>query len=126
MSASIPYHLMTDLHNLYLQGTYKVASAAIGKEDTKTAWFELNADMRKFLESVLNTDSGVTGLRMYFLQNPDTQEEIRGVMTPTKKEDIKQLSLAFVATRLEGGKEVDIETDIEPMNHSSLCPSFCP
>jgi hypothetical protein len=63
---------------------------------------------------------------MYFLQNPKDQEVIRGVMTPTKKEDVKQLSLAFVATKLEAGRQTDIEKDIEPMNHSSLCPSFCP
>jgi hypothetical protein len=126
MSAPIPYELMKDLHNLYLQGTNKVASAAIEKGDTQTAWFELNADFRKFLEAVLKEDSGVTGIRMYFLQNPKDQEVIRGVMTPTKKEDVKQLSLAFVATKLEAGRQVDIEKEIEPMNHSSLCPSFCP
>lgn len=126
MSAPISYDLMKDLHNLYLQGTNTVASSAIGKEDTQTAWFELNDDFRKFLESVLKADSGVTGIRMYFLQNPKDQEEIRGVLTPAKKEDVNQLSLAFVATKLEAGRQMDIEKEIEPMNHSSLCPSFCP
>ncbi len=126
MSAPISYDLMKDLHNLYLQGTYKVASAEIGKPDTQTAWFELNEEFRKFLEAVLKDGSGVSGIRMYLLQYPKDQDQMRDVLIPANKDDEQQLSLAFVATRLEAGRQVDIETEIEPMNHSSLCPSFCP
>lgn len=126
MSAAISYATVQALHELYLKGNHRTSSDAIGKVDTKTAWFELNDDLRKFLEAVLAPANNVSGIKMYFLQNPGTPRQIDDVMVPEKAEDISQLSIAMVATTPGVTGQMDIEKDIAPMNHSSLCPSFCP
>ncbi len=124
MSATILYKTLKDLHDLYIDGKHKILSQPMTKEDTKNIWFELNTEMRTFLQSVLDAGD-VTGIRLYFLQNPDPQTLINEKLMPTNPEDVGQLSVGLVATKTDGSSQVDIEQDIEPINHGSLCPQNC-
>jgi hypothetical protein len=124
MSATILYQTLKDLHNFYLDGKHKILSQSMTKEDTKNIWFELNTEMRTFLQAVLDTEE-VTGIRLYLLQNPDPQEMVNGKLMPSDAVDVGQLSVGLVATKSGAGTQDDIETEIEPINHGSLCPQMC-
>ncbi len=125
MSATIEYKTLKDLNDLYLSGKYKTLTDQMTKSETKNIWFELNTEMRTFLQSVLDS-SDVSGIRLYFLQNPDPQSLVNGTLMPSNPDDVGQLSVGLVATKESSGSQVDIETDIEPINHGRLCPQNCP
>lgn len=134
MSANISYKTVQELHELYVKGKHQVLSKGMGKEDTKNIWFELNEPMRKFLTEVLQKD-GINGIRMYFLQNPDSQMDMNGERIPANLDDVNQLSVGLVATKAretqsmsrDGDPEVPGEDDptVDPVNHGSLCPQIC-
>ena len=134
MSANISYKALLELHELYLNGKNKILSGQIGKEDTRTIWFELNEPMKQFLTDVLNKD-GITGIKMYFLQNPDKQIDIDGdgKLTPANELDINQLSVGLVATKktdsLSRGDSAssfgEEDFEVPPINHGTLCPQIC-
>lgn len=131
MSANISYKALQDLHQLYLKGKHRILSEPMGKEDTKSIWFELNDSLRQFLKDVLEKD-GISGIRMYFLQNPNTQTEIDGELLPVDKLDVDQLSIGLVATKQLQGLSGDSSTtsgtddfEVPPLNHGTLCPQKC-
>ena len=132
MSANISNKALEALHQLYINGKHRILSEPIGKEDTKTIWFELNEPMRQFLKDVLEKD-GISGIKMYLLQNPPTQTEIDGALMPTNKLDVNQISVGLVATRLTGSQSRDASSsgfgeddfEVPPINHGTLCPQVC-
>ncbi len=133
-SGNIPYQTILQLHDRYLQRKHKFLTTDLGtKEETKTIWFELNADMRNFLTEVLN-DSDVSGIRVYFMAYPEKQIEIDGTLIPIDPNDVNQLTIGLVTTsNAAGGKHPDYPQSIggvkmlvaPPMNHGELCPQKC-
>lgn len=133
-SGNIPYQVVLDLHNLYLQKKHPVLSAGLSvKEDTKSIWFELNKGMRDFLNEVL-TDPKVSGIRVYFMAYPEQQTEMHGVKIPVDPNDVNQLTIGLVTTsNAAEGKHPDYPETSEgfkmlvapPMNHGELCPQKC-
>ena len=135
MSANISQKALEELHQLYLNGKHRILSEPLKtKEDTKTIWFELNEPMRQFLTDVLSK-ADITGIKMYFLQNPETQKDIDGdgKLIPANELDVNQLSVGLVATKktdsqnralsASGFGEEDFE--VPPINHGTLCPQIC-
>lgn len=138
MSATISYKTLQELHDMYVKGKHQILSRDMDKPDTKNIWFELNEPMRKFLREVLDNE-GINGIRMYFLQNPNTQVDMNGALIPTNKEDVDQLSVGLVATRPRQTESINMmsrsdeptvpgedDPTVEPVNHGSLCPQVCP
>lgn len=133
-SGNIPYQTVLDLHDLYLKQKHKVLSADLKtKEDTKSIWFELNAEMRNFLTEVLN-DKDVSGLRVYFMAYPDKQTDFDGVLIPNNPMDVGQITIGLVTTSTSAnGKHPDYPESSNnfkmliapPMNHGELCPQKC-
>lgn len=135
-SGNIPYKLILDLHDRYLQGKHKFLSTDLQtKEETKTIWFELNAEMRGFLTETLN-DKNVSGIRVYFMTYPKTQTLMEGVTIPVDANDVNQLTIGLVTTQAGDGTGRRHEdypesaTGIKmllapPMNHGELCPQKC-
>lgn len=133
-SGNIPYALMLDLHDIYLQGKHKLLSNDLQqKEDTKTIWFELNDEMREFLTATLN-DHIVTGIRIYFMAYPNSQAQMHGMRIPSDPNDVSQLTIGLVTTSTDSeGKHPDYpETTSKikmviapPINHGELCPNRC-
>jgi hypothetical protein len=134
MSAIISYKTLQELHTLYVNGKHQVLSKDLGKEDTKNIWFELNDPMRKFLKEVLEKD-GINGIRLYFLQNPDTQTDMNGELIPENKIDVDQLCVGLVATKARATQNLNRDADpattgeddltVDPINHGTLCPQLC-
>ena len=134
MSANISYKALLELHENFVNGKNRILSDQIKKDDTRTIWFELNDTMKQFLTDVLNKD-GITGIKMYFLQNPAEQKDIDGdgKLTPANEMDVNQLSVALVATKKSdsltrsGSASSFGEEDFEvpPVNHGTLCPQVC-
>jgi hypothetical protein len=132
-TGNINYDTLRDLHELYLNGKHKLLPGNTEEGETKFIWFELNASMRSFLEQVLNED--VDGIKVYILQYPETQQEIRGEIIPKNADDLNQLTVGFVTTKMIDGQRVDyFESENQkklmvlapPMNHGELCPRLCP
>jgi hypothetical protein len=134
MSATISYKTLQELHQLYVNGKHQILSRDMDKPDTKNIWFELNDSMRTFLKEVLE-NKDINGIRMYFLQNPKTQEEMNGELIPTNKIDVDQLSIGLVATKPRALASMSTEDDpttpgeddptVDPLNHGTLCPQLC-
>ena len=132
-SGNIPYKVVLDLHDLYLQKKHPVLSAGLSvKEETKSIWFELDTSMRSFLNEVLN-DSVVSGIRVYLMAYPEKQIEMEGVNIPLDPNDVGQLTIGLVTTKADGGKNPDYPESSSgfkmlvapPMNHGELCPTKC-
>ena len=132
-SGNIPYKVLLDLHNLYLQKKHPVLSAGLSvKEETKSIWFKLDASMKSFLNEVLN-DTNVSGIRVYLMAYPEQQTEMGGVTIPLNPNDVGQLTIGLVTTKADGGRNPDYpETSsgikmlvAPPVNHGELCPQQC-
>ena len=132
-SANIPYAVVQDLHQLYLNRKHKFLSTDLQtKEETKSIWFELNPEMRDFLTEVLN-DKVVSGIRVYLMAYPAEQTIMHSVTIPADPADVNQLTIGLVTTKAAGGKHPDYpETGsgfkmllAPPMNHGELCPTKC-
>jgi len=133
-SGNIPYQTILQLHDRYLQRKHRFLTTDLGtKEETKTIWFELNADMRGFLTEVLN-DSDVSGIRVYFMAYPEKQIDIDGTLIPIDPYDVNQLTIGLVTTKTDSqGKHPDYPESSNkvkmlvapPMNHGELCPQKC-
>lgn len=137
-SGNIPYRVVLDLHNLYLQKKHPVLSTDLKtKEETKSIWFKLDATMRDFLNEVLN-DKDVSGIRVYLMAYPEKQIEIEdGTLIPVDPKDVGQLTIGLVTTKAEGEGEDARNPDYPessrgfkmlvapPINHGELCPQKC-
>lgn len=133
-SGNIPYQIVLALHDLYLQRKHKFLSTDLQtKEETKSIWFELNTEMRDFLNEVLN-DKDVSGIRLYLMAYPATQTDFDGVIIPADLNDIGQLTIGMVTTTTSAdGKHPDYPESsggfkmlvAPPMNHGELCPQKC-
>ena len=87
-SGNIPYKLLTELHSLYLSRKHKILSDDIStKDETKEVWFELNDEMKNFLNEVL-TDENVSGFRVYFITYPEKTTVMHGVSVPANSDDV--------------------------------------
>ena len=134
-SGNIPYAILQKLHNNYLSHKHKILSNDLGsKLDTKSVWFELNADLRNFLTDTLN-DGKVSGIRIYFMEYPAMQTVMDDYTIPLKPIDVGQLTVGLVTTADDGtGKHNDYYTQVNtgkflmftpPLNHGDLCPQTC-
>lgn len=135
-SGNIPYEVVMDLAARYVSHKHGLLSADLAsKHETKEVWFELNQEMRDFLNEVL-TDKDVSGIRVYFMAYPPQQTIVHGVTIPIDPNDVNQLTIGFVTTKAGDGTGRRHEDYPEsksgikmllapPMNHGELCPQKC-
>lgn len=135
-SGNIPYDVVMDLHKRYTSHKHRLLSADLAtKPETKEVWFELNQEMRDFLNEVL-TDKDVSGIRLYFMAYPPQQTILHGVTIPIDPGDVNQLTIGMVTTKAGDGtgrRHVDYPESksgmkmlmAPPINHGELCPQKC-
>lgn len=112
-TAKINYADLLDLHKNYNDKKWPLLTADIGKDDTKSVWFEMNTEFRDSLEHIL-ADPNVNGIRFYFTGYPETY--------PTDPNLENRLSIGYVATIEVNGKVVDDPTNHSAMNHGEVDP----
>jgi hypothetical protein len=132
IDSNIDYHIMRDiLHVNYLGEKHQKLSEIIGKEETKTIWFDIN-NIRDFLTNILG-DGAVTGIRVYLCGYGDEVISHPHGNIPHDDSFVNQLTIGFVATRQVGGRHLDYHTSeskqsllvAPPQNHGELCPTKC-
>ncbi len=112
-TAKINYTDLMDLHKNYEDNKWPILSQAIGKNDTKSVWLEMNQEFRDSLKDILS-DTKVNGIRFYLTAYPGSVPGDPGLES--------RLSIGYVATIDGGGKPVDDPAGHSPMNHGHLDP----
>jgi len=123
----IEYWKMLELHENYKKEKKKKLSDHIGKEETNAIWFDKNTSLQAFFLRVLG-DPELSGVRVYLC---DYGKEVKDGI-PKKEKYLRQLTIAFVPTVLDG----DIHRDLPAVkkeeeyfvltgaayDNGSLCP----
>ena len=133
-TGDIPYGKLIELHTEYLNKKRErlTPTTAGNRKDTRSIWFA-KADIKAFFEHTLGDDDA-SGLRVYLCAYKD---KIDDTGVPHDERYLKRLTVGFVATKTEGGYEVDHYISEKrdkrslvvapPQNHGELCPpAICP
>jgi hypothetical protein len=133
MTGIIPYKQLIKLHNNY-QGTQDHLTLHIGKGETQSIWFKMDAELINFLRELLKPEREVSGLRVYL-------GEYKAGETPPGTSDeyyAKKLTVGFIATKedpvasnihIDHPDEVKDKTNLAfaAYNHGKICPpDICP
>ena len=126
---TIPYKQLMELHHNY-GATQDYLSDYKGKAETQSIWFEMNEDLKLFLQELLKPARSVSGLRVYICEYkngntpPDTSDAEYG----------RKLTIGMVATKaIENKRHIDHPDEINDKNnlafaaynHGQLCPTKC-
>lgn len=126
---NIPYKLLMELHRNYLP-THAELSKWKNKPESKSIFWELTDELRRYLAEILKEENEVSGLRFYLC-------EYKNGHTPpgTSDEDYgRKLTIGMVTTKKVGDKHVDQTGEEEKVmfaqgghNHGKICPpEICP
>src|SRR5690606_37240321 len=107
--------------------------SVLEQPETKSIWYEKNADFDEFLQDFLSSSS--TGLRVYLCEYDDVTlpPDVRNDST-RKEKYLTKLTIGFVAIKLndDGTRHVNDEDEtkilvFDPYNHGKICPpDICP
>jgi hypothetical protein len=129
-TGEIPYEVLLRLHNNY-QPTQDYLSIWKGITDTQSIWFEMNDDLKKFLEELLKPSREVSGLRVYLCEY--RQDSVPPGSNPASY--VRKLTVCMIGTKLVGSTHVDHPDEVKEKtnlaldgyNHGKICPpERCP